>query len=528
MSSMDSISGGQLFPDSSGWADPRDYFSEIGPYGFADAAGPALARRDNRLTGEILPVAINWFQLKQIRDRCRMIARNNEYAIAALNACKAYVVGTGFKYKAVARRERGLSDQVLEQVQDILDLFVEHNRLSEVEAEIVYRLHVEGEAFLRVFPGENGIIQIRFIEPELIRAPSDTSASPEDSFGIKCHPEDMQERIGYWVIERPWISLTPELVPAEEIIHLRNNVESNSKRGLPTIMAVETNLRAAEDVLASMIALAKTRAKIGMIRTVDDAPPQAVEELVKSAGDGSITDKWTGRQQTVERFGYGTVLTASGNVKYEFPSLAAGANDLIEILKVNLRAIAGRFGLSEIMMSADAGGANYASSLTAEAPATKSFERFQNMLMGALGTRRTRPERALAWKQLSHAAEMGLIDPDLLQQISIQVLPPTIQARDKAAEANTHKAYMDMGAISLATVRADIGVDDKKEQAQIDQERQKQQKEQMNNPLAPPGQGGLPQGPAPGGKPPQGVVDGGESAQTEESPEKPPYPGADG
>lgn len=524
MSNLNGPVGSQLFGEPYAWGDSRDFWQEMGPYGFADASGPALARRDNRLTGEILPVAINWFQLKQVRDRCRLIARNNEYAIAALSACRSYVVGTGFKYKVVPRREKGIPDHLVEQVQEVLDLFVEHNRLSEIESEIVYRLHVEGEAFIRVFPGESGIIQIRFIEPELIRAPSDTSASPEDSFGIKCHPEDMQERIGYWVVERPWLSPTPELVPAEEIIHLRNNVESNSKRGLPTIFAVETNLRAAEDVLASMIALAKTRAKIGMIRTVDDAPPQAVEELVKAAGDGEITDKWTGRSQTVERFGYGSILTASGNVKYEFPSLGAGANDLIEILKVNLRAIAARFGISEIMMSADAGNANYASSLTAEAPATKAFERFQNMLMSALGTRRTRPERSLCWKQLSHAAEMGLIEPDVLQLISIQVQPPTVQARDKTAEANTHKTYLDMGAISLASVRADIGVDDKKEQAQIDQERQNNQ---MKNPQAPPGQGGIPQGQAPGGQPPQGVVNGEEKQGGEKTP-APPHPGNDG
>lgn len=523
MSSLNGPVGSQLFGDMSAWPDSRDFWQEMGPYGFADASGPALARRDNRLTGEILPVAISWFQLKQVRDRARLIARNNEYAIAAINACKAYVVGTGFKYLVVPRRERSLPDRVIEPIQEVIDLFTEHNRMADIESELVYRLHVEGEAFLRVFPGENGVVQIRFIEPELVRAPSDTSASPEDSFGIKCHPEDMQERIGYWVIERPWIDTTPELVPAEEIIHLRMNVESNSKRGLPTIYAVETNLRAAEDVLASMIALAKTRAKIGMIRTVEDSPPQAIEELVKSAADGTITDKFTGRNQTVERFSYGTVLTASGNVKYEFPSLGAGANDLIEILKVNLRAIAARFGISEIMMSADPSNSNYASSLTAEAPATKAFERFQNLLTGALGTRRTRPERSLCWKQLSHAAEIGLIEPDLLQHITIQVQPPTVQARDKASEANTHKTYLDMGAISLATVRADIGVDDKKEQAQIEQERKSQQ---MMNPQGPPGPGGMQPGGVPGGVPPQGGKD--ENNPKAEGAPKPPYPGDDG
>ena len=77
MSSLNGVTGGGLFGDQMGWPDQRDIFQEVGPYGFADGSTAGLTKRDNRLTGEILPTAINWFQLKIIRDRCRMIARNN-------------------------------------------------------------------------------------------------------------------------------------------------------------------------------------------------------------------------------------------------------------------------------------------------------------------------------------------------------------------------------------------------------------------------------------------------------------------
>ena len=526
MSSLNGVTGGGLFGDQMGWPDQRDIFQEVGPYGFADGSTAGLTKRDNRLTGEILPTAINWFQLKIIRDRCRMIARNNEYAIAAMGARRSYVVGTGFKYQVVPKKAGTVPDQFLDSMQEFLDLWVEHNNLSEVENEAVYRLDAEGEFFVRKFFGNDGMLRTRFIEPELIRSPVDSSDSPQDTFGIRTSPEDIRDVVGYWVIEKPWENTTGVLVPADEIIHVKINSESNSKRGLPTLYAVESNLRAAEDVLASMIALAKTRAKIGMIRSVADAPAAAIEELERSAADGQVTDRVTGRSTNVERFAYGTILTSSDNIKYEFPSLNAGASDLIEILKVNLRAIAARFGISEIMMSADASNANYASSLTAEAPATKSFERFQSMLTGAFGTRKTRPGRSLAWEALAHAARMGHFDAKLLGMVTIQVNPPTVQARDRAAESNVHKTYLDMGVLSKASISSDIGVDPKKESEQILREQKEAQK---NQPTPPGGMGAIP-GQQPGGQPPQGEVDdstnqGGQTQQPEsEAPPRAPGP----
>ncbi|MBU3654293.1 MAG: response regulator transcription factor, partial [Limnohabitans sp.] len=61
--------------------------------------------------------------------------------------------------------------------------------------------------------------------------------------------------------------------------------------------------------------------------------------------------------------------------------------------------------------------ANYASALVAEAPATKQLEHFQHLLAGALGTRRTRPNRSLAWQQLGLAVDVGLLPREVLRLI---------------------------------------------------------------------------------------------------------------
>ena len=508
----------ELFASIPGYPymDGRDLYSETGPYGFMDG-GPtfALSRRDNRLTGEILPAAITWWQLKIIRDRARQIARGNEYCLAAINACRSYVVGTGFKYRAIPRKKADVPKDLLERAQDILDLWSEHNNMGEIEAEIVYRLHAEGEAFLRTFRGEDGLLRVRFVEPELVRPPSD-DATPKDSFGIQVADEDIHERVGYWVVERPWIDPTPTLVPADEILHLRNNVESNAKRGLPTIWAVESNLRAAEDILQSMVSLAKARAKVAIVRKVADTPPEAIEALTATATDYTVTDPTTQQTTNISRLGYGSILTTSDNVSYEFPGANLGSGDLVEVLRANLRAIAARFGLSEAMLSADPSSANYASALVAEAPATKQLEHFQHQLSGALGTRRTRPNRSLAWQQLGLAVDVGLLPREVLRMLDIQCDVPTVASRDKAAEASQHQTYVQMGVMSKSQVRAAIGLDDGTTREQIERERAQDAADAQK--YGPPG--GEAQPPGPGGPDPQE----GPRANPSSGPPTPPQP----
>lgn len=442
-------------------------FAEVGPYGFMDGGYGTqyLSRRDNRMAGEVLPLFINWAQLKMVRDRSRFICRNNEFAIAAINTHKSYVVGTGFTYTVQARSEN-TDPTLIQKVQDLVDLCCEHNRMPEIESEAIQRYHADGEWFWRVFRGSDGLLRVRFVEPELVRSPADDD-TPANSFGIICKNEDIHDRTAYWVIERPWESSTPTKVPAEQIIHVRANVESNSKRGLPTVYAVEANLKSAEDVLASMIAVAKARSKIAVIRKVNDSPPEAVEELNRKATDYTVSDPTSGARTNISHMGYGSILTSSGNIEYEFPAMNIGSADLVETLSANLRAIAARFGITETMMSTDASNNNYASALVAEAPAVKTFERMQKLIGQTVAERRTRPERSILWMQIQHAVDLGLLPADTLERITIRAKGPGLVSRDYDREANTAKTYLDMGLWSPQTVTADSGKNFEEEQRNI-------------------------------------------------------------
>lgn len=471
------------------YGDSRDLFAEQSPYGFLDGSSQTyLARRDNRLTGESLPTYINWFQLKQIRDRSRLICKNNEYAIAAVAAHISYVVGTGLTYVAMPRK-KGTSETLVRQVQELVDLFREANSLPEIEAEAVRRLHVDGECFLRTFPQQGGMVAVRFIEPELVRSREDSTGQPDHSFGIESDPEDAQTVRGYWVIERPYESLTPVLIPAEEVLHLKLNTDSNAKRGLPTTYAVEGNFRFCEDLLTSLITLAKARAKFAVIRKVREAPPDALAALSATATDATVTDPATSQTTNLNRFGYGTILTSSDNIDYEFPAANLDAGGLIEALQANLRAIASRYGISETMMSADASNNNYASALVAEGPAHRTFKRLQALLGGAFGERRLNPNRSLIWRQIRAAVERGILPAEALTEVTIKAEGPSLVTRDTDKEAATNRTYLEMGIKSKQTICSELGLDYETEHKnlQADPPQGSQQQQQPQPP-----QGGSP------------------------------------
>jgi capsid protein len=437
----------------------NDLFAEQGPYGFNDGGSQiSLARRDNRLTGESLPTYINWFQLKMIRDRSRVICKNNEYAIAAVNAHIAYVVGTGLTYVAMPRKKT-VSEAVVRQVQELIDLFRESAELPNIEAEAIRRLHVDGECFIRVFPQKGGLIALRFIEPELVRSPSDNTTKPDHSFGIESDPEDAQTIRGYWVIERPFESLTPTLIEAENILHLKLNTDSNSKRGLPTTYAVEGNFKFCEELLTSLITLAKARAKFAVIRKVKDAPPDALAALSATSTDATITDPNSGQTSNLNRFGYGSILTSSDNIDYEFPAANLDAGGMVEALQANLRAIASRYGITETMMSADASNNNFASALVAEGPAHRSFKRMQAILGQAFGERRLNPNRSLIWRQIRAAVERGILPAEVLTDVTIKCEGPSLVTRDTDREATTNRTYLEMGIKSKQTICSELGLD---------------------------------------------------------------------
>jgi len=286
--------------------------------------------------------------------------------------------------------------------------------------------------------------------------------SPKDSFGIICEEDDINSVLGYQVILKPSVSREPTFIPADEIIHIKIGTNANAKRGLTTFYPVFQNLTNCEDILASTVTMAKARAKVAMIRKVNNVAPDSMASLVDSQIDatlGGSNNMGATENIGLERFGYGSIITAPANIDYEFPGANVDAAGLIQVLQANLRSLATRFGISETLMSGDASNNNYSSALIAEAPARRTFERWQGIVGRSLAECRFEPNKSLAWSQIHLASEHGIIPKEILKNIKITSEAYSLQSREHQKEAEMNNVYHSMGVKSIQTIRSELGLD---------------------------------------------------------------------
>jgi hypothetical protein len=496
-----------------GMSDPRELWGDQWDSFYQVPAGAPPYWKNNTKRGEVLPVYTNWAQLKNIRDRSRRLCAENPFAVCAVENRKNYVVGKGMVYRATP----AVSDcppPLVEQVQKVIDAFVEANDLAERELETTERLDRDGECLIRMFPQKTGLLALRFVEPEHVRDPIGDSANPRHTFGVETDPRDVETVLGFWVIEDPINEPRPQFVPVDEVLHLKLNVDRTSKRGLPTFYPVERNLRRADDLLTSMTSLAKTRAKIALIRKLPGLSPSTAQTLLDGLTEAQVTDPVTNRTLNVEKLRYGTVLNATAGIDYEFPAGSVGAGDYVSVLQAELRAVAARIQFPEWMLTVDASNANLASSLVAEAPSTKSFERFQRILARRFGESKVPGRESLVWRQIQLLIDRGALPPETSQLVKVQVESPSLTVRNKGEEATVDKTYLDMGIKSPQTIAAQQGLDYDQEQENIAKSKadpgqqraamnQQMQSQAKGNP--PPDQGPPSPPPTPSGGPGDGT-----------------------
>ena len=387
-------------------------------------------------------------ELAAIRDHCRMLAVANEFAINGHENRVSYIVGSGHAYRATAGRGRTGVEPLVIEVQRVLDEFVRLNRWQTRQQEIVRRQDRDGECFLRLFPADDGTTRVRFVEPAQVAAPSDRPADPAASFGIQTDPNDVETVVGYWIDGR--------LVDPSDIQHRKANVDANVKRGLPLFYPVRKNLRRAEKLLRNMSVVAEIQSAIAVIRKHTAATAAGLEQFVANGANHSITSSTTGRTSHFRRYAPGTILDAVAGTDYEFPAAGIDAARYVTVLQAELRAIASRLVMPEFMLSSDASNANYSSTMVAEGPAVKMFDRLQHEML--------RDDIELLWRVVGHAVESGRLPPDVLAEVEIRGLPPSLAVRDRLKDAQADQILVRNGAMSVQTMAMRNGLDPEQEQ----------------------------------------------------------------
>lgn len=411
----------------------------------------------------------NETELDLLLRESRWLALTNEFAINAIENRISYVVGKGHKYTAVWKQgcepaelnpdEVSLDngpvdtpDDLPAQVQAVIDDFVRRNKWHSRQAETQRRLDRDGEVFRRFFTDDAGNLIARFVEPGEVKTPNGNS-DPSVSYGIETDPDDVETVRKYHIGGDP--------VEADEVQHLKANVDSNCKRGVSLFYPVRQNLRRAERLLRNMAAVAEIQSAIAMIRKHAQATSGGVQNFVAGKANRTVTDSATGNTSRFQHFGPGTILDARlGSMEYEFPTTGIDAAKFVTMLQAVLRTIASRLVMPEFMLSSDASNANYSSTLVAEGPAVKMFERLQETLVEAdLEVMR----RAVALK-----ISKSELPEDTLERIKIEAEPPRVATRNVLEEIQADSVLYDRKIMSPQHFSAKWDLDYEQEQQNID------------------------------------------------------------
>jgi hypothetical protein len=387
-------------------------------------------------------------ELADLRAQCRQLAVTNEFAINGHENRVSYIVGTGHQYRVVARRRAEGDAATVRETQAVIDQFLRENNWHARQQEIVRRRDRDGEVFLRFFLSADGLTRVRFVEPGQVATPPTLVDDPASTLGVHTDPRDVETALAYFV--------DGEVVDAGEMQHRKANVDANVKRGLPLYYPVLKNLRRAEKLLRNMSTLAEIQSAIAFIRRHRAAARSTVQQFAADQADASQTSALTGRAQHFRRYAPGTVLDAPANVEYDFPASSINAAGYVAVLQAELRAIASRLVMPEFMLTSDASNANYASTMVAEGPAVKMFQRLQAEQISA--------DREVMTRVISNAVHTGRLTDASLLDVELQVEAPSLAVRLPLEEANVNRIEHAAGILSPQTWCLRRGLDYDREQ----------------------------------------------------------------
>ncbi len=388
-------------------------------------------------------------ELDEVRSQSRTLAATNEFAINGIENRISYLVGPGHNYRASARKDTAGTAELEVAVQRVIDEFIHTNRWHARQQEIVRRLDRDGEVFLRFFADQGGRTRVRFVEPEQVTTPKELSGNPAASFGIHSENDDVESVIGYYIDGKP--------VDASAIQHRKANVDANFKRGLPLYYPVRKNLRRVEKLLRNMSAVAEIQSAIALIRRHRAASATGVEQFAANHSEGAATTQGGTRHLT--RYAPGTILDAPAGLDYEFPAAGIDASSFVTVLQAELRAIAARLVMPEFMFTSDASNSNYASTIVAEGPAVKMFERLQANLKN--------DDSEVIWRVIENAVAAGLLPRDTRQLVELQITPPSLRVRDQQRECQVERIAFESGILSPQTWSLRLGLDYDQEQKNL-------------------------------------------------------------
>lgn len=387
--------------------------------------------------------------------------KSNPHARAVIRTLEKFILGKGLEIFA-------LDENPI--VQEWWNDFERENRFVRRQDEIIRRTFRDGECFIRYFIDQNnGRTRIRFLEPEEMRDPENNH-----SYGIETDPEDIETSLRYYRCRQGKLI---EVIPAEEIQHIKIFADSNVKRGISYLYVIMPLLKKYEQWLNDRIVLNKVRSAMAIIRRISGSPGQLAEMVRKE----------TSRKGKQKMLKPGSIITVSEGVDYQMLTPNLQAQDVQYDGRNILLAIASATGLAEYMVSGDASNANYASTMVSESPAVREFEDWQQFFQEEFSIMFAKVIQAgIDYGSISAYSTKTTIEisqngteqenkQKIPTRLDCEIIFPPLIHRKLKEESEALYLHKNMGIVSNQTLAARLGYDYQQEIEKIKKELAKEE-----------------------------------------------------
>lgn len=469
----------QALPEA--WGDTintREYLSDgLGLSNFGTSEGvDRQARPEDRRNGDNAPIWRTETEHLKILGACRMLAENSEVALGALENLTNYIIGDGLSYTFSAKvaGESGETRALASRAQAIADRWIEFNSWSgDLERETFRRSRRDGEVVLALFPGR--VPELRVVDSPWLTEP-DRPRRLEEYLGEPA-PFDWKYGIAtphlntaaarYYFVQ--WYGYDGDdawdALPARRVVSITLNTDREVKRGLSDLYPVYRVLEKADRLLGNTLDGASNQAAISYIR--EHAPGvrnDQIEAFVSARTDVRQTETTpTGtRTRRGREIKPNTVVDLRNGAKYHAgPMGQPRGQAYLDVVQGALRLAGIRWQMAEYMISGDASNGNFASTLVAEAPFTKSSEAKQSFYC--------RRYADLIWAVVAMEHETGNFPYPVhvaKRYLDLSVSGPEVAVRNRLEDHQIRREEAEAGILSRETWSAEAGRDFEVEQSQ--------------------------------------------------------------
>ena len=332
----------------------------------------------------------------------------------------------------------------LKSITDWWRKFTKKSKWFRFQREILTRSFRDGEAFIRRFAIEQEPLRLRFIDPDRIPTENIT------------YDENDGEVATFFKINNRSQTGEGETVKAEDIIHIKLDVDSNVRRGHPILESMLTDLSEFRQWRKARMVLNIVRTSVALVKEVSGSPND-LSRLRLSQKATRNDSKETDKQKMLRP---GTIISGTPGVQYKMLAPNLDAKDASEDGEMILRSIAAGAGFPDAFVTANWSTSNFASSVVSQNMAVREFEDWGNVFLEYISD-------VVAWV-IEDGVEQGEIAVDADIDFDM-TLPPLIR-RDITQESTAYQLMNAAGALSKRTWMIKMGFDPDTEEKYIEDE----------------------------------------------------------